>query len=408
MSRHGARVLLVVTCLVAGAAVYQSYRFNQSHLVDREHLLAVERETGSLLVTLSDMRAAQMSYLATGQGTEFWMRRAAELVGELQDGITRQRAALESAAGRSALDSALVALSDLIQLDNRARTAIEVEQRYLASDLIFADAVNGTQQVADALRAARQSERENLEATLERERMIELALFPASLVLVLLSAWLAGSSSRPRGAARSEAEEVAQMFRDLPPPVKAPGIPAAPTPPVSTSPVRPAAGSVVSSAPAPAINLTAAAELCVDLARVIDARDMPALLQRAAKTLEASGVIIWVVDTLGQNLSPALSHGYSDKVLARLGSLDVQADNVTSLSFRSMRPQSIPAGEQNGGSSAIAVPLVTMEGCNGVLAAEVPGASPSDDRLAVARILAAQLATMISPLDPPARQAAEA
>ncbi len=41
----------------------------------------------------------------------------------------------------------------------------------------------------------------------------------------------------------------------------------------------------------------------------------------------------------GSTLRPSLTHGYSDKVIAKLGVLDVAADNVTSLSFRSMRPQ---------------------------------------------------------------------
>jgi hypothetical protein len=231
-------------------------------------------------------------------------------------------------------------------------------------------------------------------------------------VLVLVSAWLAGSSSRPRSTARSEAEELAQMLRALPPPVKAPGMTAATTPPVATPPSRPAPAVAVAPLPAvpvpPVINLSDAAELCVDLARVIDARDMPSLLQRAARTLDATGIIVWVVDTDGATLTPALAHGYSDRVLAKLGVLDVNADNVTSLSFRSMRPQAMPGAGGSGASSAIAVPLVTTEGCNGVLAAEVPGAKPADECVAVARILAAQLATMLTPLESSAQKAVEA
>ena len=414
MSRHGARVLLVVSCLVAAAAAFQSFRFTQSHTADRERLLGLERQTGALLVTVADMRAAQMAYLATGQGPDFWMRRTSELSGRLQDGFTQLLGTTTSAEAQASVNTAAVALGDLVRLDNRARSAIDAEQRYLASDLIFADAVTGTQTIVESLERARHAERAAVEATLERDRVIQLALVPAALVLVLIAAWIAGNSNRPRGTARSEAEQLAQMLRELPPPVKAPGVVAATTPPLATPPSRPfvpvpapVPGSLTPP-PAPAINLTETAELCVDLARVIDARDMPSLLQRAARTLDASGVIIWIVDTNGETLSPALAHGYSERVLAKLGTLDVNADNVTSLSFRSMRPQSMPGAGGNGSSSAIAVPLVTMEGCNGVLAAEVPGARPADDSVAVARILAAQLATMLSPLEPSAREAAEA
>jgi hypothetical protein len=386
------------------AAIVQSFRFSQSHEVGRAALLAVEREGGVLLGRLTELRGAQMAYLATGQGPDFWMGRAADLAGNLEHGISQLRTGLTSSAAQSQLDTALVAVTDLMQLDARARTAIEADQRFLASDVIFADGVAAAQRVSDAIEAARVAERGALEATLERDRVLQLALFPAALVLVLISAWLAGSG-RPRQPARSEAEAVAQMLRDLPPPVKAPGVAVSLVPPVATPPARP---SPAAATEAPAINLTEAAELCVDLARVIDGRDLPLLLQRAARTLDATGVIVWVIDTEGTRLTPALAYGYSDRVLAKLGPLDVNADNVTSLSFRSMRPQAMPGAGASGASSAIAVPLVTTAGCNGVFAAEVPGTKPADDCLAVARILAAQLASMLSPLEPSSQRAAEA
>lgn len=414
MSRHGARVLLVVSGLVAAAAIFQSFRFSQTHQIERERALGIERDAGVLLLALAEMRGAQMAYLATGQGPEFWMRRSTELAGQVESGIARLRSAVTTPAAVSRFDAASVALGDLVQTDNRARAAIESDQRFLASDIIFADGVTSAQQVHESLAAGRDAERGAIEATLERDRLMQLALFPAALVLVFISSWIAGRSGRPRPTVRSEAEEVAQMLRDLPPPVKAPGIAASTTPPVATPPARPvapAAATVVTPATVPltaAFNLSDAAELCVDLARVIDARDMPGLLQRAAKTLDATGIIVWVVDTQGATLTPALAHGYPGRVLARLGALDVNADNVTALSFRSMRPQSMPGAGNNGASSAIAVPLVTADGCNGVLAAEVPGAQPAEACVAVARILAAQLATMLTPIEPSAQQAAQA
>jgi hypothetical protein len=403
----------VVSCVVAAAAVFQSFRFSQSHHAQRAHVLDVERDTSALLVTLTEMRGAQMAYLATGQGPDFWMRRATELAGQLEGGLAQLRGTLTAPGAQSRLEAAAVGLDDLVRLDGRARSAIESEQRFLASDIIFVDGVTGTQQIFEALGAARDLERGAIQATLDRDRVIQLALFPAALTLVLVSAWLAGSSSRPRSTAKSEAEELAQMLRELPPPVKASGVAAATVPPVAAPPQRPAPAPVVAApppvaAPVSTISLSDTAELCVDLARVIDARDMPALLQRAARTLDATGLIVWVVDRDGATLTPALAHGYPDRVLAKLGVLDVNADTVTSLSFRSMRPQVMPGAGSRGASSAIAVPLVTTEGCNGVLAAEVPGAKPADECVAVARILAAQLATMLTPLEPSAQKAAEA
>lgn len=414
MNRHGARVLLVVSCLLAAAAVFQSFRFSQSNQSDRNRLLHVERSTGELLLDVAEIRAAQMAYLATGQGPEFWMRRATEVAGGLESNLAALRGTLESQAAQSSLDAASGAVGALVELDGRARQALETDRPYLASDLIFTDGVTSASAITEAVESVRANERTAVEARLDRDRIVQLALFPAALVLVLISAWLAGSARR-RSPARSEAEEVAQMLRELPPPVKGPGVATAPAPPVATAPGRPPAAPAADApvvAPQPAdpvrtISLPDMAELCVDLARVIDARDMPALLQRAARALDAKGVIVWVVDTGGARLTPALAHGYPDRVLAKLGTLDVEADNVTSLAFRSTRPQSMPGTGNPGTSSAIAVPLVTTDGCNGVLSAEVPGAAPTADGVAVARILAAQLATMLTPLEPSAQQAAE-
>jgi hypothetical protein len=158
----------------------------------------------------------------------------------------------------------------------------------------------------------------------------------------------------------------------------------------------------------PSFNLPAAAELCGDLARVLDERDVPVLLERAAKVLDASGVILWVANPDTGRLQPMLTHGYGVKVLRRLGTLDIEADNVTSLAFRSMRPQHVH-GSNGSSAGALAVPLVTAHGCTGVLAAEVRDARLGPDGLALARIIAAQFATIIAPAEESApSRAAEA
>ena len=96
-----------------------------------------------------------------------------------------------------------------------------------------------------------------------------------------------------------------------------------------------------------------------------------------------------------------------DKVLKRLGPLQVDADNVTSLAFRSMQAQTL-SSRANGVTDAIAVPLITSTGCIGVLAAEVSQPMDGSDQLAVARMFAAQLATLITPDSTSATRIAEA
>jgi hypothetical protein len=354
------------------------------------------------------------------------MRRVTELAGQIESGLTRLRSATSGTAHPS-LDKARTAFADLMQMDARARAAVASDQRFLASDILLADSLTSAQVFAEALATSRDADAGAAEATLRRNGYMQMALAPVAMLLVLLAAYNAGRHQRK--PQRSQAEEVAQMIRDLPPPVKSPSSTVSAAPPVTApipasmatpapAPVAAAAVPVAAAppakpvpvvAPAPASRISWAetAELCVDLARVMDARDMPSLLQRAARTLDASGIILWMVDTQGQTLTPALSHGYPDRVLARLGALDVEADNATSLCYRSKRPQSMSATSA-GSASAIAVPLVTTDGCNGVLAAEVSGDRPATECLAVARILAAQFATLLSPVEAPAGHAAEA
>jgi CHASE3 domain sensor protein len=392
VNNRSAIVLLVVSCLLAAAAVFQSFRFSQSEEASRARTFALVRETGEAIGALTEMRRAQAAYLATGQGPEFWMRRAQEIATDVDAAIARLRS-LTGEASTSYLDVAASSLAELVALDGRARTANSSGQAFLASDIVFAESEGAAARVAEALAAARDVEAAAIEAVAERQRMIQLALVPATLVLVLLAAWMAGSSrAASKRTALTKNEEVAQMLRELPPAVKSPGVPAIPNPPVPTPP----APKLVP--PKPVVEVSAVADLCVDLARVASESEMPDLLARAARTLGASGLIVWVVDTAGERLTPAFAHGYSERVLSRMGTLEVQDDNITSTAFRTGKPQTVP-GAREGASGAIAVPLVVSSGCHGVLSAEVPGPAPAPERVAGSQILAAQLGGLLSPIE---------
>jgi hypothetical protein len=128
---------------------------------------------------------------------------------------------------------------------------------------------------------------------------------------------------------------------------------------------------------------------------VQDGSQLTALMSRAATVLEAKGLVLWVSESGGGVLRPTIAHGYSDKVLQRMGTLASDGDNVTSLAFRTRQPQVVRGSID--GQGAIAVPLVSGSGCVGVLAAEVQGAKPGDARFAIARIIAAQLSTLVAP-----------
>jgi hypothetical protein len=167
--------------------------------------------------------------------------------------------------------------------------------------------------------------------------------------------------------------------------------------------------SVATSGPpkpaAAPLEMSAVAALCTDLARLADTRALPALLERAATTLDATGIVLWIADPDGRELSPIITHGYPPTLVTRLGTILRDAENATAASFRTSLLQTVKADAVSNG--AIAAPLVAPGGCVGVMAAEVRHGGEQDPaKLAVASIFAAQLAALVGP--PSAKTRAEA
>jgi hypothetical protein len=385
-------LLVILAFLLTLGTLFQDVRFDQSLARERTSLAHLEREIGALEVALADFRGAQTGYLTAGQSHDVSLRRAAELSQQIDAALGRLRESTTSPDARARYDAAQAALTTVTDFDKRARELAETDQRLLAADVLLVDSVEGHRGITGEIAAARQAENAAAEARFRRLSRLRFALNAAAMGIVLMVALYVGRPAKQPPV--SEAASMAQMLRDLPPPVKppAPAVRVAPPPPPPPPPTL-------------AVNLGDAAELCVDLARVIDSRDVPGLLERVATVLDAKGVIIWTVESGSSTLRPSLTHGYSEKVLTRLGVLDVGADNVTSLAFRSMRPQTM-TGAAPGASGAIAVPLMTATGCSGVLSAEVRENKPDPDRLALTKILAAQFATLIAPTEISAARAA--
>jgi hypothetical protein len=173
------------------------------------------------------------------------------------------------------------------------------------------------------------------------------------------------------------------------------------------SPAERHANAPAQAAPAPpqAIDLAGVASLCTDLARLVDTRALPSMLERAADALDANGIVLWIADPDGRELSPIVTHGYPSTVVTRLGTILRDDQNATAAAFRTSLVQTVKTDAVSNG--AIAAPLVTPGGCVGVMAAEVRHVGEQDAaKLAAATIVAAQLATLVGP--PSARSKAEA
>lgn len=387
---RGLVLLFLLLCVVALASAFQALYIERLLRTSAGDAQAADRTLGSALVAIADFRTAQAGYLATGQAPTYWMTRADTLASTIGESISQQSAASPSASVRAGFDEANGALDDLEKIDNRARTLVKSDQRFVASDVVFMDSLQAANRLSQLLEGARDRDRQAREADMARLADIRLAAVGVSLAIGLIGAWVLLTRARtPTDATAAVADQVRVSavqplslghLQPPPPPPLAP-----PNPPVP--------GLV------PDVNLTEAAGLCADLARVIDNRDVPALFERAARVLDAKGLVLWVADSSGALLRPSLTHGYSEKVRARMNGLQMDGDNATSLAFRSMQTQVVGASAPTG-VGALAVPLVTATGCVGVLAAEVKNGKPAASTLSVAQMIAAQFAALVVPGEP--------
>jgi hypothetical protein len=155
------------------------------------------------------------------------------------------------------------------------------------------------------------------------------------------------------------------------------------------------------------INFGAVASVCGDLARVMDTHALPPLLGRAAELLDAPGIVLWIADPDGRELTPIVTHGYSQSMVLRLGTILRDDENATAAALRTSLLQTVDTDAVSNG--AIAAPLVTPGGCVGIMAAEVRHHGEKDPaKLAAASIIAAQLATLVGPPSTRAQARADA
>lgn len=338
-----------------------------------------------------DLRAAQQAYVAAGQGDEFWISKAAAATLAVRSALDDARLHATSPLAQSGIDSASSALQDFEQVDRRARDYTRGGQKLLASDLIFADGLEITGALIASVDHARTAEvqaRELAIAAARREGMVALgAAAVVGFVVALLLVPVSPAQGTPdQGLATAATSMNLGLTVDR------------------TPFTNPESQSLVA---VPSVDLGMVASLCTDLAQVADTRALPAILGRAAKVLDAPGVVLWIADPDGRELSPIVTHGYSQQMVARLGTILRDAENVTASAFRTSLMQTVETDAVSNG--AIAAPLITPAGCVGVIAAEVRHRGEKDSmKLAAAAIVAAQLATLVGPPSTRAQARADA
>jgi hypothetical protein len=300
------------------------------------------------------------------------MSRVESLLPALQAQAAEFGASLTAPAAQSAFEPAMAALENFRTLDARVREFVQSGSSLLAADMIFSDGLESTAAASTQVMAALNEELQHRDGSLAALRDRQLAVLgggAGGILLLMVGLAVAGASgshsAEPEAAAAPPAEP-ARFEAPLP-----------------------------KARPAVTPRLLITAQLCGELARVAESRQLPSLLERAARVLDASGIIVWVAESSRQTLVPALAHGYEEKVVARMGSIHRDANNAAAAAYRSSQVRTVAGDAFTSG--AVIVPLMTSDGCIGVMSAEMRGGSEKDESSqALATIFASQLATLVA------------
>jgi hypothetical protein len=389
------RVTLLVLFVAASVATGYFLWTSEARLrASAAATTGVEANASTAARGVLDLRAAQQAYVATGQGEPFWIDRVSAALPDLKASIGALRAQAATPRAQTAAVTALASLGDFEQMDTRAREYARGGQRLIASDLIFSDGLEMTGAAIAALDEARAAEREShdrLARDTRRAEWLALAGYGVfgMLIVVLLLPVGRQPAAQPTPAAAVPLPLEAQVASDPLDLAIALDVDAQKWD-RSRQPESPKV------APPEPVNLDVVASVCTELARVVDTRSLPSILERTAAALDATGIILWIADPDGRELTPIVAHGYSPQLLTRLGTIARDAQNATAAAFRTGLVQTVNADAVSNG--AIAAPLLTPAGAVGVMAAEVKNEGEKQPaRLAAATIVAAQLATLVGP-----------
>jgi hypothetical protein len=142
--------------------------------------------------------------------------------------------------------------------------------------------------------------------------------------------------------------------------------------------------------------LAAVAHLCTRIGRASKITQLESPLADAVRMLDAVGAVLWAWESHKSALRPRVCYGYADDVLARFPLVGRDADNAIGAAFRSGVTTVVDGTD--GGTGAIAVPLLGPDVCVGVLAFEVHHGDERNPLLhAVALIVAAQFVSFCMP-----------
>ena len=384
--RAGRSIIGLVAWIAVASATFFIFRCERqlaSMAAERRTFDLHARETAD---AVADLRAAQQAYVAAGQGVPFWVAKVTTTGDAVRATIAQLRESAADAAARAQLDEASAALNDFSAVDRRALEYINAGQPLMAGDMIFAEGGPAAAAAGRHVEAARTAEDQAGDSAAAGGRRAEAraaggAAAVAAIALLLLIPIASPESAGVQTIGQRDADGDRQSAdSDL----DAPTIRLAANAPMAE--IRSAAADV----------LATTADLATDFARVRDLGDLKGLLERAAKIMDASGVVVWLGSTSGADLQPIVSHGYTPQMIARMPAVPRHADNAAAKAYRTGSLQ-IVLSRPGGSAGALVAPLLAADGCIGALSAEIrSGGEGSTTVQSLATIVAAHVAAVFA------------
>jgi hypothetical protein len=386
-------VFVVGLILTAGAG-YRAFENEQAFDKARGDAASADRAVSRTTELLLEIRASLHAYVAPGQGLPFWSKRAQDNIDALRDSLVALDASVAASGGT--LADSLDSVDQLTAAERRARGHVSRGEMQLAGDVIFTevrDLLASTTNQVDTVRGNLKRRIDVRAADIRNEQMMlaggALALW--ILIALLLMPTPAPVATKDPGQWRSEFKERIQKPVPTPEALVA-AVPVAPVaPPAPLAPPVPVEPSVAMS------KMRALSEICADLSSVSDPGALQGALERISVLLNATGLIVWVAANDNGSLAPVATQGFDPTLVARIGRIPRDSANLTAAAFRDNTPKVSPPTATT--PAAVAIAMCGPTGPAGVLSIELkPGQTVDEAKVALASIVAAQLATLAMPM----------
>jgi hypothetical protein len=403
-SRPARLTLSALAWIALGAAAFFTFDTQQQIDDRRWALRAFESTARDAADALDDAQAGQQAYVARGQDPREWLPKVATFLQTASSSIDSLRSSAQSQASGPALLDASTAMTVIGNVDRRVRQQLSDDDVQGAADVVFSEGADAISSAVSNVGTAIAAEQQAGDAFESRQRLAQIyALGGAAGLVAIILAILGLAKPATSATASDDYDESAESA-----PASVSFAALAHEAAFDKGAVAPAVASPATPAPSSQA-LAAFANICTGFGRVREAAQLTNLLEQAADTMNARGLIVWLGNSSGADLRPVLAHGYSDSTLARIPTVARSADNAAAAAYRSGELQ-IVKSRPGSSQGAIVAPLLSADGCIGALTAEIRDqGEESEMTRALSLILASQLAGVLaSAAENPATTSSEA